>query len=114
MLSYTVYRGRSNAIILNLTVNGAPAGVLDEVEIAIYDGDTLLSTIDADAEEMSYADGALTMRLGLIDEIAGPDGLDDGPHLLEVTGYPAGDDDGIAFGTFQIYLRDWGGEINGS
>lgn len=110
MLSHTVYRGRDNAIILNLVANEEPAGALDDVEITI-DGEFIADTESEVEGVFEYAASTLTMKLGLVAGIAI---LDDGVYMIEVVGFSSGSDDGTAYGTFLIYLTDFGGEANGS
>jgi hypothetical protein len=110
MISHTVYRGRNNEIILQLQSNDAPLddpAAIDNVELT-------LDVVTVDSDDSGFIDydaGVLTMKLGRVPEVMA---LEDGNHLVEVTGYGASNDEGIAFGSFLIYLRDWGGELNGS
>jgi hypothetical protein len=107
MISHTVYRGRNNEIILQLQSNDAPLddpAAIDNVELTLG-GVTVDST---GSDFIDYDAGVLTMRLGRVTEVAA---LVDGNHLVEVTGYGASNDEGIAFGSFMIYLRNWGGEV---
>lgn len=106
MLSQTVYRGRNNSIVLQLLQDDAPLDpptTIDEVELTA-DG----VTVDPDGDHIVYEDGALTMQLGLVEEILA---LEDGNHLIEVTGFGPAAEEGIAFGTFQIYLTPFGESV---
>ena len=111
-ISHTVFRGRNNEIVLQLLSDDAPLAapeVITEVEVSVSDGD---EWIDTGSEHVAYdsEDGTLTMALGRIETFTG---LPDGVYQMEVTGFKVDDDNGIAFGGFLIYLRDWGNE-NGS
>lgn len=120
MLSYTVYRGMNNEIVLQLLSNDDPLGDPDSVSTVrlgvrplsahLLVLDVQPFTLDSNDAEIDYddSDGTLHMRLGLVADIMA---LPDGNYEIEVSAYGPENVEGIAFGAIQIYLREWSGEL---
>jgi hypothetical protein len=115
-ISHTVFRGRNNEIVLQLLNEDDPLELpnsVNLVELEVTKNQFQPQpgvTVDSSHTFIEYDDddGTIRMKLGRVDEITA---LDDGVYEIEVTAFGPENVEGIAFGSFLIYLRDWGGEI---
>src|SRR5688572_20410909 len=116
MISHTVFRGRNNEIVLQLLNEDEPLAApntIDRVEITFKARTVPVITafsLDSDSDFIDYddSDGRVTMMLGRETDIIA---LADGVYEGDVIAYGTDNVQGIAFGSFLIYLTDWGGEI---
>jgi hypothetical protein len=119
-ISHTVYRGRNNEIVLQLLSAGAPLASpssIDKVEMTLRSCQlsgvaaapvTVDSQADSDAVDYDEAEGTVSMKLGRIAEVIA---LADGAYDVQVIAFGPDNIEGLAFGSFLIYLTDWGGEV---
>jgi len=110
MISHTVFRGMNNEIILQLLSAGDPLGQPDSIDtVRLGIGDLLLESAEDSDIEYDDSDGTLHLKLGRVADVVA---LLDGNYQVEVSAYGTPDnEEGIAFGAFLIYLRNWSGEL---
>lgn len=120
MISHTVYRSMNNEIVLQLLSDGDPLGQpgsIEDVRLGVAPMSSALIalevqpfTLDMNDAEIAYddSDGTLHLRLGRVPDIISSL---DGVYEIEVTGYGTDNEEGIAFGSFLIHLRNWSGEL---
>lgn len=104
MIRRTVFRGRNNPVVLQLTEDNEPLAdpaAFDRIELCIGSTEVEVDTTDPN---LTYdnVDGVLTALLGLVAVFTA---LPDGDYRCKVTGYGPGNAAGTVFGSVVLELR---------
>lgn len=99
-----VYIGLDNRTVRELTKDGESLSSDDKDAISkvqAYIGDLVCIDTTVTDDPISYSDGEVTMQLGLVS------GIEAGTHTVYLTVYDTNNDNGLAWGSFQVEIVDW-------